>query len=75
MQAITALSPTAPDTMSAFLTVRQVADALQLAPKSVYRLLRRGLTFYRLGRAVRIARADLDAYLAGQRAGLRVRPG
>lgn len=51
--------------MSALLTVKQVAKMLQLSAKSIYALVSRGdLPAYRIGGAVRVAQADMDAYLA-----------
>jgi excisionase family DNA binding protein len=46
------------------LNVKQVARRLSLAPSSVYELIARGqLQAVRVGRAVRVRPADLDAYL------------
>ena len=51
-----------------YLTVRNVAEALQLSTKSVYGIVSRGeLPAYRVGGSVRIAQADLDAYLDARR--------
>ena len=53
---------------AAYLTVRQVAMTMQLSAKSVYGIVSSGdLPAYRVGGAVRIAQADLDAYLAERR--------
>lgn len=51
-----------------FLTVRNVADTLQLSTKSVYALVSSGeLPSYRFRGAVRIAQTDFDAYMAERR--------
>jgi putative molybdopterin biosynthesis protein len=45
-----------------------VADVLQLSTKSVYAIVARGeLPAYRVGGSVRIAQADLDAYMDERR--------
>lgn len=47
-----------------FLTVKDVAQRLQLSPKSVRRLIDEGmLRFHRFGRAIRIAEEDLARLL------------
>jgi len=52
------------------LTVREVAERLAVSTFTVYGLCERGeLPHIRLSNAIRIARADLAAFLAGQRAG------
>src|SRR5438874_13522171 len=46
------------------MTPEQVADYLQLEKETVYRLIRdRKLAATRIGRAYRIPRADLDAFM------------
>ena len=46
------------------LTPEQVADYLQLDKETIYRLIRdRKLAATRIGRAYRIPRADLDAFM------------
>lgn len=53
---------------SEFLSVRQVADLLNVSRLSVYRLIEQGLVpVYRILRCVRFKRADLQNYLAKQR--------
>ena len=48
------------------LTAKDAADRLGVPVKTVYKLTaERQLAHYRIGRAVRIAEADLDKYLAG----------
>lgn len=54
------------------LTVKQVAQRLAVSAKSVYAAISRGeLAAYRVAGAIRIAPADLDAYLTR----CRIRPG
>jgi len=54
------------------LTARQVADRLGVCTATVYKLAaRRELAFVRISGAVRIAPADLDAFLASSRKGGR----
>ena len=48
------------DTPLEFRTVQQAAEALQVAPASVYRAVRRGdLAAVRIGRAIRIPTSEL----------------
>jgi excisionase family DNA binding protein len=52
-----------------FFTVEQVADSLNLSARSVWRLIGdQKLPVHRFGRAVRIAEADLRAFIAVHRA-------
>lgn len=54
--------------MQTFVTVDQVADALNVSPRSVRRWIKTGrLIAHRFGGAVRIASADLAAFLAAHR--------
>lgn len=49
------------------LTIPQAAEALQLHPKTVYRLIRRGefpIPVFAVGRALRVSRIMLDRYLS-----------
>lgn len=47
-----------------FYTVNEIAKILQVAPLTIYRLTDKGhLQAYRVGRALRISREDLQAYL------------
>lgn len=60
-----AVTANAPDV---FLTVRQVADWLNVAPATAYRLTESGqLPSFRIRRAVRVRRVDVEAYLTKQR--------
>jgi excisionase family DNA binding protein len=53
-----------------FFTIAQVAEILNLSPRSVRRLIdEHRLTVHRFGGAVRIAEADLRAFIAMRRAG------
>lgn len=48
------------------LTVKDAAERLGVPVKTVYKLTaERQLAHYRIGRAVRIAEADLDSYMSG----------
>lgn len=50
--------------MSDFLTVPEVAEKLKLSRMSVYRLISKGeLPYHEFGKAFRISRAELDAYV------------
>jgi excisionase family DNA binding protein len=54
------------------LTPAEVAARLQVCRATVYKLIARGeLAHVRVGLSVRIAPADLDAYLAARRTGGR----
>jgi excisionase family DNA binding protein len=49
------------------LTVAEAAAALRLAPQTVYELVADGrLDSYRAGRAIRVPRAAVDAFMAGR---------
>ena len=49
------------DTALEFRTVQQAAEALQVAPASIYRAVRRGdLAAVRIGRAIRIPVSELS---------------
>ena len=51
-----------------FFNVEQIADLLQLSPKSVRRLIKRGeLRAYRVGRQLRVSQEDLRAFLMQRR--------
>jgi len=53
-----------------FFTIDQVAEFLNLSSRSVRRLIDDGqLPVHRFGRAVRIAEADLRAFIAARRVG------
>lgn len=58
------------------LTVKQVAEQLQMSPTSVYDLIARGrLAVLRLGPrggAIRVRSEDLEAYLSSCRSGQRL---
>ena len=57
--------------MDALLSVREVADALGVHPETIRRLIHDGrLDAIRIGRVLRIRRAELDRFLESQ----RVRP-
>lgn len=52
-----------------FLTTSEVAEILQVEPETVsdWRARGEGPPHYRVGRAIRYKRADLDAWLASNR--------
>ena len=53
-----------PGTSNEVLTVQEVAAYLKLAEKTVYLLIRSGsLNAFRIGRAVRCRRADVEAFI------------
>jgi len=57
--------------MDALLSVREVADALGVHPETIRRLIHDGrLDAIRIGRVLRVRRAELDRFLESQ----RVRP-
>ena len=63
-----------PKALPTLLTIRQAADQLQFCDESVRRAVVRGdLIACRVGGAIRISQADLDAYIAKGR-GVRIRP-
>jgi len=51
-----------------FFTVKQVAEALGVSPRTVWRWIKNEeLAVHRFGGAVRVAEADLKAFLATHR--------
>jgi excisionase family DNA binding protein len=57
------------DAPDAFLTVRDVATRLRISTATVYGLCRSGaLPHARVSNALRIARADLEAFVSGHKA-------
>lgn len=52
-----------------YLTTEQVAKLLQVSPLKLAqdRVYGRGIPYFRLGRTVRYARAEIQAYLAAHR--------
>lgn len=59
--------PALPAPLGPFDRVRAVAARLKLSPATVYRLVECGtLPSVRIGNAIRIPRAELDRFLAGQ---------
>ncbi|MGZ4143372.1 MAG: helix-turn-helix domain-containing protein [Actinomycetota bacterium] len=56
------------ETSEQYQTVRQTAEAWAVTPQTVYDLVWSGkLRHRRLGRAIRIAKSDADAYIEGAR--------
>jgi excisionase family DNA binding protein len=50
-----------------FYTVDEVADYFRLSTRSIHRLIEKGeLVAHRFGRAVRIAKSSIDAFLAAR---------
>ncbi len=59
-------SATPPSSSGDLLTVEQAADYLNITDHFMRRLIReRRIPFLKVGRLVRLRRADIDAYLAG----------
>lgn len=57
-----------PDQTEEILTVPEVARYLRVTTKTVYALVRRGeLTSFRVGRAVRVRRHDVEHFVAAHR--------
>lgn len=53
----------------AMLTIADVADELHLSEKTIHRRIKEGaLRVHRLGRAIRITREDLNAFVQHHRA-------
>lgn len=60
-------------TIEEYLTADKAAAILDVTPQMIRKLCRAGqLPFYKVGRCVRIARPDFEAYLASQRIGGQV---
>ena len=63
-----------PKALPTLLTIRQAADQLQFCDESVRRAVVRGdLIAHRVGGAIRISQADLDAFVKAGR-GVRIKP-
>jgi excisionase family DNA binding protein len=65
--------------LPAVLTVEEVAKVLRVSKRSVYRLLSEGeqgdrIRAIRIGRLLRVERAELERYLSGQGAAQRTFP-
>ena len=53
-----------------YLTAEKAAAILDVTPQIIRKLCRgRQLPFYKVGRCIRVARPDFEAYLASQRIG------
>ena len=53
-----------------YLTAEKAAAILDVTPQMIRKLCHVGhLPFYKVGRCIRISRADFDKYLASQRVG------
>ena len=53
-----------------YLTAEKAAAILDVTPQMIRKLCHNGyLPFYKVGRCIRISRADFDKYLARQRIG------
>jgi len=50
------------------LTVKQVAEELQVNPKTVYEWFKRGLPKLKIGRMTRIRRGDLEEFFNEEKA-------
>ena len=49
-----------------YLTVKQVAEKLQISERSVARMIDKGLNTVKVGKSVRIKPSDLEQFLADQ---------
>ena len=45
------------------LTVNDVAEHMQVSPRTIYRWMKRGLPVIKVGNVTRIRRGDLEAFL------------
>ena len=55
-------------TMPRALTVEEVAEALQVNPRTVYRMLERGeIKGFKVGPLWRVSRETLEAYMRGEK--------
>jgi putative molybdopterin biosynthesis protein len=55
-------------TLPEFMTQKELAEILRLSPLTVYRLTKRGeIKAFKVGRSLRYARADIEAYINGRR--------
>lgn len=62
------MAPSTTETSSTLLTVEQTAEAMNVSVRFVRRLIaERRIAVHRLGRHVRIDRADVDAFVANGR--------
>jgi excisionase family DNA binding protein len=46
-----------------FLTIKEICEKLKVSRTSVYRYFKRGLEFHKIGRSVRIRKADLNKFI------------
>jgi len=53
--------------MDRLLNMHEVATILGVSPRTVKRLLRRGLACVRLGRSIRVSQRDLERFVAARR--------
>lgn len=55
-------------TLPEFMTQKELAGILRLSPLTVHRLTKRGeIKAFKVGRSLRYARADVEAYINKQR--------
>jgi putative molybdopterin biosynthesis protein len=60
-------------TLPEFMTQKELAEILRLSPLTVYRLTKRGeIKAFKVGRSLRYARADIEAYINGRRTAFSV---
>lgn len=53
-----------PDNPQEFYTVKELAGLLEVTQQTIFRLMQRGaLSYYKIGRATRFRRQDVEAYL------------
>lgn len=55
-------------TLPEYMTQKELAEILRLSPLTIHRMTKRGeLKAFKVGRALRYSRADVEAYIAGRR--------
>ncbi|MCX5794234.1 MAG: helix-turn-helix domain-containing protein [Elusimicrobia bacterium] len=55
-------------TLPEFMTQKELAAIIRVSPLTVHRLTKRGeLKAFKIGRSLRYARADVEAYVDGRR--------
>jgi putative molybdopterin biosynthesis protein len=55
-------------TLPEFMTQKELAAIIRVSPLTVHRLTKRGeLKAFKVGRSLRYARADVEAYVEGRR--------
>jgi excisionase family DNA binding protein len=52
------------NTMNEFLTIKQICQALKISRPTIYRWFKSGLKYYKFGKAVRVKKEDLEAFIS-----------